>query len=239
MAAQNLASRPTRRRRAVCANPRSPASNPIRRLDAAFVANALRRPPVQVAAGTVEAACAHVASLIPPICLLNRQIKDAQRQIDALIARLAPSEEAADGTDGQAEPGTDKAAGRGDPRILAGSEKDRPRHAARRSLRCPAAARLPRLAQSVRRRPCHQAVPKSCVVVRRQACHNRLANAVYEFLHLRPQCSRIRCVAVEDLYGDRQPLSRAKQPIDDLQPVISLIAAVAIARASRQQRPSK
>jgi len=51
--------------------------NRIRRLDAGSVRDVLRKPPVQVAAGTVEAASAHVASLVPRIRLLNRQIKDA------------------------------------------------------------------------------------------------------------------------------------------------------------------
>ena len=39
------------------------------------------------------AASAHVASLIPRIRLLNRQIKDAQGRIETLTARLMPSEE--------------------------------------------------------------------------------------------------------------------------------------------------
>src|SRR5271157_6337029 len=41
----------------------------IRRFDAAFVVNTLRTPPVRVAAGTVEAASAHVALLVPRIRL--------------------------------------------------------------------------------------------------------------------------------------------------------------------------
>jgi hypothetical protein len=45
----------------------------IRRLDAARVLEALKMPPLSLAAGTVEAASAHVASLIPRIRLLNRQ----------------------------------------------------------------------------------------------------------------------------------------------------------------------
>jgi hypothetical protein len=66
---------------------------PIRRLDSAFVVSALHRRPLQVAAGTVEAASAHVASLVPRIRLLNRQIKDASRQIEALTAReLTPEQ---------------------------------------------------------------------------------------------------------------------------------------------------
>jgi hypothetical protein len=54
----------------------------------------------RLAAGTVEAASAHVASLIPRIRLINHQIKEAERRIDVLIARLAPP-----GDCGEAEPG--------------------------------------------------------------------------------------------------------------------------------------
>ena len=46
----------------------------IRRFDAAHVLDVLRRPPVQVAAGTTEAASAHIATLIARIRLVNRQI---------------------------------------------------------------------------------------------------------------------------------------------------------------------
>ena len=124
----------------------------IRRFDAASVVNTLRRPPVRVAAGTVEAASAHVALLVPRIRLLNRQIKDAHSRIDGLTARLMPAE--------AAEPGQKK---QHDAEILAslpGVGKDRPRHAARRSLGCPAATRLRRLAQSRRSRAGHQEVRK-------------------------------------------------------------------------------
>jgi hypothetical protein len=52
----------------------------IRRLEVGPVLEALRRPPLQVASGTIEAASAHVASLIPRNRLLNRQTKDAGRK---------------------------------------------------------------------------------------------------------------------------------------------------------------
>jgi hypothetical protein len=46
--------------------------NRIRRFDAAQVLDALRKPPVQVRAGTTEAASAHITTLIAPIRLVNR-----------------------------------------------------------------------------------------------------------------------------------------------------------------------
>jgi transposase len=65
----------------------------IRRFDAAHVMEVLRKPPLRLAEGTTAAASAHVGILIARIRPLNQQIKQAQRQIDLLIARLAPAEE--------------------------------------------------------------------------------------------------------------------------------------------------
>jgi len=145
----------------------------IRRFDAAFVVNMLRRPPVRVAAGTVEAASAHVALLVPRIRLLNRQIKDAHSRIDGLTARLMPAQEA--------EPGQKK---QHDAEILA-------------SLpgvgRTVLATLLAEASDALQRRdyaalrslagvaPVTKRSGKSCIVVRRQACHDRLANAVYHW----------------------------------------------------------
>ena len=69
--------------------------NRIRRFDAAHALAVLRKQPVQVAAGTVEAASAHIKTLIARIRLLNGQIKEAHRQLDALTAKLisAPAAE--------------------------------------------------------------------------------------------------------------------------------------------------
>jgi transposase len=74
--------------------------NRIRRFDAAHVLDVLRKPPVKVAAGTAEAASAHIATLIARIRLVNRQLKQAHHQLDALTARLIPT--------GESEPGQQK-----------------------------------------------------------------------------------------------------------------------------------
>ena len=63
----------------------------IRRFDAAHVLGVLRKPPLQVGAGTVEAAAAHMAGLIERIRLVDRQLKDAHRKLDVLTANLASS----------------------------------------------------------------------------------------------------------------------------------------------------
>ncbi len=69
----------------------------IRRFDAAHVLSVLREPPVQVAAGTVEAASAHIKTLIARIRLVNGQIKETHRRLDALTAQLIPAEDAGTG----------------------------------------------------------------------------------------------------------------------------------------------
>ena len=162
----------------------------IRRLTAAEVRQALRKPPLILSPGTVEAASAHVASLIPRIRLINRQIKDAERRIDALIARLALPEDA-----GEAEPGRRKqhdaailaslpGVGR---TVLAMLLAEAPGPLQRRDY--PALRSLTGVAPVTRRSG------KSWIVVRRQACHPRLANAVYHWAR----------VAIQ-----RDPRSRAK-----------------------------
>src|SRR5271157_6496807 len=69
----------------------------IRRFDAAHVLDVLRKPAVQVAGGTVEAASAHIKTLVARIRLVNGQVKEAHRRLDALTARLIPAEDAGAG----------------------------------------------------------------------------------------------------------------------------------------------
>jgi transposase len=64
----------------------------VRRLDAGQVLATLRRPAITVAAGTVEAATAHIKVLAKQLELVNRQISEAERQVDSLTDRLAGSE---------------------------------------------------------------------------------------------------------------------------------------------------
>ena len=151
----------------------------IRRFDAAQVLDVLRKPPVQVAAGTTEAASAHIATLIARIRLVNQQLKEAHQRLDTLTARLIPTEEA--------EPGQTK---QHDVEILASlpgvgrivlatllaeafDALQRRDYAALRSLTGVA--------------PVTKRSGKSCIVVRRQACHDRLANAMYHWARVAVQ----------------------------------------------------
>jgi transposase len=145
----------------------------IRRFDAAHILAVLRKPPVQVAAGTVEAASAHIKTLIARIRPINGQLKEAHRQLDALTARLVPAEDA--------EPGQKK---QHDVEILASlpgvgrivlatllaeafDVLKRRDYAALRSLTGVA--------------PVTKSSGKSRIVIRRQACSNRLAVAMYHW----------------------------------------------------------
>jgi transposase len=151
----------------------------IRRFDAAHVLNVLRKPPVQVTAGTIEAASAHVATLIARIRLVNRQIAQAHERLDSLTARLIPPQEAAPGQIKQHDaeilaslPGV----GRIVLATLLAEAYDalqRRDHAALRSLTGVA--------------PVTKRSGKSCIVVRRYACHVRLAKAVYHWARVAMQ----------------------------------------------------
>ena len=151
----------------------------IRRFDAAHVLKTLRTKPLRLAAGTTEAASAHVAILIKPIRLVNGQLKQAMRQIDVLTARLAQSDEA--------EPGQKK---QRDVEILAslvgvgriilatllaeGSDPLQRRDYS--ALRCLAGVA-----------PVSKRSGKSWIVLRRYACNPRLANAMYHWARVAMQ----------------------------------------------------
>jgi transposase len=154
-------------------------SHRIRRFDAAHVRGVLRSPPIKVAAGTTEAASAHIAALVARIRLVNRQLGQAHDRLDALTARLIPAEEA--------EPGQRK---QHDVEILASlpgvgrivlatllaeafDALQRRDYAALRSLAGVA--------------PVTKRSGKSRIVVRRQACHDRLANAMYHWARVAVQ----------------------------------------------------
>ena len=64
----------------------------IRRLDAATVLKTLREPPLFVAPGTTEAACAHIRSLAARLHLVNQQIKEVRHSLDRLCAKLEAEE---------------------------------------------------------------------------------------------------------------------------------------------------
>jgi len=151
----------------------------IRRLDADAVIAILRRPALQLAAGTVEAVSGHVGTIIPRLRLLKRQIKHAAGQIERLTARLGAAEDDTPGQNKQRDavllaslPGL----GRSNLATLLAEGHDAVQ---RRDY--PALRTMTGVAPVTKRSG------KSCMVVRRRACNPRLANAVYHWARVATQ----------------------------------------------------
>jgi transposase len=146
----------------------------VRRINADEAILTLRETPVRVAAGTAEAATAHIRAVAARLRLINRQLKDAYGTLDTLCARLAGPEET--------EPGQPPE--QRDVTIL-------------RSLpgvgRIVLATLLAEASEPLRRRDYHalrslcgvapvtKRSGKHCIVIRRLACHVRLRDAVYHW----------------------------------------------------------
>jgi transposase len=146
----------------------------IRRLDAAQVLRILRQPPLAVAAGTTEAATAHIRTIAARLRLINQQIKDAERRLDELCAAI---EAAAESAPGQICEQRDVAILRSCPGLG----------------RINIATLLAEAWEPLRRRDYHvlrllsgvapvtRRSGKTCIVVRRHACNERLRTAVYHW----------------------------------------------------------
>jgi transposase len=65
----------------------------IRRLSVEQVLAAIRQKPVALLPGTAEAAIVHVGSIVPAMRMVNQQIRQAEQNIDRLIAQLARTEQ--------------------------------------------------------------------------------------------------------------------------------------------------
>jgi transposase len=146
----------------------------IRRIDAGQVLATLRQPAIAVAAGTVEAATAHIKVLTKQLELVNRQINEAEQQVDRLTDRLAGSEA---GEPGQKVEQRDVTILRSLPgvgrNVLASLLTEGTEPLQRRdyhSLRC--------LCGSA---PVTKRSGKSKIVTRRLAVNHRLANALFHW----------------------------------------------------------
>ena len=155
------------------------AAHRIRRITAAEALAILRRPALTVAPGTVEAARAHITATAERLNLVNRQIKDVTRRLDALVEQLA-----------EPEPKPGQAAEQRDAAIL-------------RSLpgvgRIVLATLLAEAHQAIQGRDYHalrtltgvapvtKRSGKSRRVEMRQACSNRLRTAVYHWARVATQ----------------------------------------------------
>lgn len=145
------------------------------RLDGAEALERLRQKPLTVAAGTTEAAVAHIGTVVQRLKLVNRQIKQAHRRLDALCDKLAeggddetpkPSDEPSDVAILTSLPGVGRI-------ILSALLAEAWEPVRRRDY---GALRMLSGVAPVTRRS-----GKRCVVVMRHACHLRLRNAVYHW----------------------------------------------------------
>jgi transposase len=146
----------------------------IRRFDAAEVLGILRRQPLTVAPGTVEAATAHIGTVVARLRLVNQQLKEADRRLDELCDAI---EAAAETAPGQICEQRDVAILRSCPGLG----------------RITIAALLAEGCDPLRRRDYHalrmlsgiapvtRRSGKSIIVVRRHACNSRLQNALYHW----------------------------------------------------------
>ena len=125
----------------------------VRRIDAETALRILREQAVSVAPGTTEAAVAHIEVVFSQLAVIAQQLAKAYGELDRLSATLSRS--AASPED---EPGINA---QRDVEILSSlprRRQDRPRHAAGRSTRSSAPARLSGPAMPVRRRSRDQTV---------------------------------------------------------------------------------
>ncbi len=160
----------------------------IRRIDAAGVLDRLRDPPVVVAAGTTEAATAHIKVLAARFALVDRQLRQAHDRLDRLTERLAANGDTGPGQNAEQRDVAILASLPGVGRIvlatLLAEAFDPLRRRDYHALRC-----LSGVAPVTKRSG------KSKIVIRRLAAHRRLNNALYHGAR----------VAVQ-----RDPTSRAK-----------------------------
>ena len=66
----------------------------IRRIDAETVIRTLREPAIKVADGVAEAASVHMRSLIARLHVVNRELREAERQLDKICAEIGAAEAA-------------------------------------------------------------------------------------------------------------------------------------------------
>ena len=155
------------------------ARHRIRRIDAAGALAILNKPALKLAPGTSEAATAHIKAVAARLQLVNRQIKEAQVQLDRLIESLAPEGDA-EGQLGEQRDVTILRSLPGVGRIVlatllaeAGEPLQRRDYHALRGL-CGTA-------------PVTKRSGRSMIVLRRRASCQRLVNAVYHWARVAVQ----------------------------------------------------
>jgi transposase len=177
----------------------------IRRFDAAQAMRILRKQPLWVAPGTVEAATAHIRTSAARLRLINRQIKDAERRLDELCEAIEAS------APGQICEQHDVAILRSLPGLG----------------RINVAALLAEACEPLRRRdyqvlrvlsgaaPVTRSSGKSHIVVRRHACNSRLRNALYHWSRVAIQHDAISRQRYDELRRRGHSRARALRSVGD------------------------
>lgn len=179
----------------------------IRRFDAKHVMTTLRQKPLYVAPGTTVAATAHITSLAARLRLVNKQLREARKRLDALTSAIGKTE---------VEPG--QANEQRDVDIL-------------RSLpgvgRIVLATLLTEASQPLAERDYHalrtltgvapvtRRSGKRSVVVMRYACQMRLRNAVYHWARVASRYDPHTRAAYAALRGRGQSHGRALRSVAD------------------------
>jgi transposase len=200
----------------------------IRRIDGDAAIPILRQKPIQVAPGTTEAATAHIRTIAVRLKVVNRQIKEAHRQLDALCAKLADPEETEPGQSPEQRDVTILRSLPGVGRIVLATllaEAWEPLRArdyhALRSL-CGVA-------------PVTRRSGKKCVVVMRQACHMRLRTAVYHWSRVAIQHDELSGKKYRELRKRGHAHGRALRTVADR----LLAVACAMLRARTRFDPAR
>lgn len=182
-------------------------SHRIRRLDAAQVLSVLRKPPLTLAPGTVDAATAHIATLLPHLRLINQQLKQVAQQLDQFCEAI----EAAETAPGQMCEQRDVAILRSCPGLG----------------RINIATLLAEAREPLRRRdyqvlrklsgvaPVSRRSGKSKIVLRRRACNNRLRTALYHWARVAMQHDPISAKRYKQLRNRGHSHPRALRGVGD------------------------
>jgi transposase len=179
--------------------------NRIRRFDAEKLLDILRQAPINVAPGATEAATAHIVVLIDRIRLTNRQIGEAHRQIDRLVAELPVPQDSQAGRQRDADiltslPGIARTVRA----TLLAEASDVLQRRDYHALRC-----LTGIA------PVTIRSGKSRFVQRRYACHQRLRNAVFQWARVAAQHDPLSKAKYDALRARGQGHARALRSVAD------------------------
>ena len=185
----------------------------IRRFDANQVLSELRKPPLSVAQGTIEAAIAHIRVAIERLRLVNRQLADVELQLDRLCKKLAEpvAEDDGENVPGQRQEHRDATILDSLPGVgrivLATMLAESPDALQRRDYHA--------LRSLCGTAPVTRRSGKSCIVTRRRACNRRLRNAAFNWGTVAVQHDAVSKAKYEALRARGHSHARALRSVVD------------------------